>query len=111
MADPFGIGAGIVGVIGLTIQITQVIVRFGLDWKDAPTDAKSFISELGALKTVLSETHLNLISNPDFAAAFEDKSSVLLSQLGTSASPDTETKLLLGSCQRELKCLLDDLAK
>jgi hypothetical protein len=40
MADPFGTGAGIVGVISLAIQITQVAVQFGMDWKDAPDDIK-----------------------------------------------------------------------
>ena len=44
MADPFSIGAGIVGVIGLTIQIAQVVVQFRLDWKDAPAEVKSFMA-------------------------------------------------------------------
>ncbi len=40
MADPFGI-VGVIGVIG---QIAQVAVQLGLDWKDAPADAKRFIT-------------------------------------------------------------------
>lgn len=36
MAEPFGI----VGVVG---QIAQVAVNLGLDWKDAPLDAKRFL--------------------------------------------------------------------
>jgi hypothetical protein len=68
MADPFGTGAGIVGVIGLAIQITQVVIQFGIDWKDAPANVKTFMAELGTLKTVLSETNTNIILNPDFAA-------------------------------------------
>ncbi len=50
MADPFGIGAGIVGVISLTIQITQAVVQSRLDWKGAPHDVKNFMTELQTLK-------------------------------------------------------------
>jgi hypothetical protein len=46
MADPFSIGGGIVSVIGLAIQVTQVVVQLGLDWKDAPADVKMFMAEL-----------------------------------------------------------------
>jgi hypothetical protein len=56
MADPFGIGAGVVGAISLTIQIAQVVVQFGLDWKDAPDDVKNFMAELQSLNSVLSRT-------------------------------------------------------
>jgi hypothetical protein len=55
MADPFSTGAGVVGVISLAIQIFKISVEFGLDWKDAPANAKSFMDEPQVLKTVLSE--------------------------------------------------------
>src|SRR5437667_158507 len=109
MADPFGIGAGIIGVISLTIQITQVVVQFGLDWKSAPADIKSFMVELGTLKTVLSETNTNILLNPDFAEAFEDRHSLLLSQLGPDAPSATDTKLMLTTCQTKLNGLLREL--
>jgi ankyrin repeat protein len=106
MADPFGI----VGVISLAIQITQTVVRFGLDWKDAPHDAKTFLTELQTLKTILSETNTNILLNPDFAEAFQNRPSLLLSQLGPSAS-STDTKLMLVTCQKELESLLSELKK
>ena len=109
MAEPFGVGAGIVGVLGLTIQIAQVVFQFGLDWKDAPTDVKSFISELQSLKTVLSETNTNFLYNPDFKEAFENRPSILLSELGPNAPAATETKLSIESCKGELENLLDEL--
>jgi hypothetical protein len=111
MADPFGTGAGIVGVIGLAIQITQVMVQFGMDWKDVPDYVKSFMAELGTLKTVLSETNTNILLNLDFVEAFQDRSSLLLSQLGPNAPSTTETKLMLETCQRELESVLKDLKK
>jgi hypothetical protein len=95
MADPFSTGAGIVGVIGLTIQITQVVVQFGMDWKDAPDAVKAFMAELGTLKTVLSETNTNILLNPDFAEAFQSRPSLLLTQLGPNAPPTSDTKVLL----------------
>jgi hypothetical protein len=91
MADPFGI----VGVISLTIQIAQTVVQFGLDWKDAPHDAKTFLNELQTLKTVLSETNTNLFLNSDFGAAFQNQPSLLLSQLGPNAPSTTNTKVRL----------------
>lgn len=111
MADPFGTGAGIVGVIGLAFQITQVVVQFGLDWKDAPDNVKTFMVELGTLKTVLSETNSNILLNPDFAAAFENRPSLLLSQIGPHAPPVTDTKQMLEICQIELDSLLNELRR
>lgn len=111
MADPIGTGAGIVGVIGLAIQITQVVVQFGMDWKDAPENVKTFMAELGTLKTVLSETNTNIILNPDFAAAFQNRPSLLLSQLGPEAPLTTDTNLMLEICRRELDSMLKELKK
>ncbi|KIX02772.1 uncharacterized protein Z518_08714 [Rhinocladiella mackenziei CBS 650.93] len=110
MADPFSIGSSIVGVISLAIQITQVVMQFGLDWKDAPHDVKTFMAELQTLNTVLSASN-NLILNPDFAEAFQSRSSLLLSQLGPSVSPTSDTKLLFQTCEKELRDLLDELKK
>ena len=111
MADPFGTGAGIVGVIGLVIQITQVVVQFGIDWKDAPDNVKTFMTELGTLKTVLSETNTNILLNPDFVAAFQNQPSLLLSQLGPNAPLTTDTNLMLEICRRELDSMLKELKK
>jgi len=111
MAEAFGTGAGIVGVIGLVIQITQVVVQFGVDWRDAPDNVTAFMAELGTLKTVLSETNTNIILNPDFEAAFQNPPSILLSELGPNAPPTTETKRMLEICRKDLSCLLADLKK
>jgi hypothetical protein len=107
MADPFGL----VGVISLTVQITQIAIRFGQDYKDGPEEARSFISELGALKTVLSETNTNILLNPDFADAFQGRKSVLLSQLQVQPGVmvKTDTQAMLATCKRELVNLLSDL--
>jgi hypothetical protein len=110
MADPFGI-IGVIGVIG---QIAQVAVKFGLDWKDAPVDAKRFMTEIKTLKTVLSETHTNLLVNDDFKNAFEGRHSTVLAQLGDPANPPTSptnTSALVSACKQELDSLLDDLTK
>ena len=112
MAEAFGVGSGIVGVLSLTIQITQTVVQFGLDWKDAPKEVKSFMSELQSLKTVLSETNTNLL-NPDFNNAFkgQNPNSVLLSKLGSNAPTATDTSLSIESCKEELTELLAELKK
>lgn len=111
MAEAFGVGAGIVGVLGLSIQITQVVVQFGLDWKDAPTEVKSFMNELQSLKTVLSETRTNFLEDVNFKDAFKDRPSMLLSKLGPNAPTVTETKLSIESCKAELETVLDGLKK
>ena len=110
MADPFGI----VGVIGVVGQIAQVAVNLGLDWKDAPVDAKRFITEIQTLKTVLSETHTNILVNDDFKHAFEGRYSTFLAQLGDPAkptNPPTNTSTMVSACKQELDSLLDDLTK
>src|SRR5690606_2348471 len=106
MADPFGI----IGVIGVAAQILQTAIHLGLDWKDAPSDAKAFVRELQALNTVLSNTNTNLLVNKDFLDAFEGRHSTVLSQLG-SAESKTDTPSQVSTCQSELEMLLDDLKK
>lgn len=114
MADPFSIGSGIVGILGLTISITEIVFQFGLDWKDAPKEAKSIISELQSLKVVMLEiekAESNLLINTDFIDAFQDRPSMLLSELGPNAPATTATKLSINLCKQELESLLDKLEK
>ena len=111
MAEAIGVASGVFGILSFTIQITQVIVNFGLDWKDAPKEAKDLMSELQSLKTVLSETQANLLLNPDLKDAFQGRHSILLSELGPNAPPTTETNRSIKSCEDELNHLLDELKK
>jgi Cdc6-like AAA superfamily ATPase len=111
MAEAFGTGASIVGVIGLAIQITQAAVQLWTDWKDAPENVKAFIAELGTLKTVLSETHANILLNKDFEAAFQNRPSLLLSQFGPNAPSTTDTNRMLDICQKELSSMLKKMGK
>ena len=106
MADPFGI-LGLIGVIG---QLTQAAVKLGLDWKDAPADAKSFLAEIQALKTVLSETYANILVNDDFKNAFDGRHSTLMAQLGDPAKPTTISDMV-SACNQEMGDLLGDLKK
>ena len=80
MAEAFAIGTEIVSVLGPVIQISQAVVQFGLDWKDAPTVVKDFMSELQSLKSVLSETNTNLMLSLQYQGAFQGRKSLLLSQ-------------------------------
>ena len=98
MADPFSIGGGI--VIGLAIQITQIVVQLGLNWKDASADVKMFMAEIQTLRTTLSESNTIIILNPDFAEAFQNRPSLLLSQLGPNAPSTTDAKLILQVCEK-----------
>lgn len=108
MADPLGI----VGVIAVAAQILQLTAKLSLDWKDAPEDAKSFIREMQVLKTVLSETNINIITNPDFQNAFEGHGSALLAELGdATTTQQTNTSLLVTACKQQLNELLSDLEK
>ena len=112
MADPFSVGAGIVGVIGLTLQVAQTVVQLGLDWKDAPKDVKIFMAEVHSLRKALSDIHTNLILNKDFQDAFQDTNqSILVSELGPNAPADTATKKSMKICTDALEGLLRDLQK
>lgn len=106
MPDPFGI----IGVIGVAGQIIQTAMKFGLDWKDAPADARSFVAEVQALKTVLSETNTNILLNDDFKDAFHGRHSTLVSQLGDTAQ-DIDTHAMVSACKKELESLFGDLKK
>lgn len=106
MADALGI----IGVIGLAGQILQLTVKFGLDWKDAPEDAKSFLKEIQSLRTVLSETHSNILIDEDFKAAFEGRRSALLAELG-DPTQSTSTSSLIDACRLQLEDVLFNLKK
>jgi hypothetical protein len=110
MAEALGIGTGIIGVISLTVQISQVVVQFGLDWKDAPANIRSFMAELHGLNAVLSQINSSILLNPEYAEAFEGRSSLVLSQLSTPPSA-TEPKLSLAACHDLLHTLLAKLKK
>ncbi|KAK3899487.1 hypothetical protein C8A05DRAFT_46455 [Staphylotrichum tortipilum] len=105
MAEPLGL----IGVIGVAVQLVQLSTNLGLDWKDAPAEASTLIRELQSLKTVLCETHVNFISNPDFVDAFRGRHSALLSECDPLY--DTDTMAVVSACERELKGLLEDLDK
>lgn len=109
MADPLSGGAGVVGVVSLAMQVIQVVTQFGLDWRDAPTEVQAFMKELQVLASTLSATQMNILQNPDFAAAFENRESTLLSQLGPDAPKDTDSNILLQSCEAHLQELLQNL--
>lgn len=109
MADPFSIGAGVVGVISLIIQITQITIKCAKEWKGAPVAVKEFMAELAVLKTILSEMNTNVLLNPDFADVFQQQPSLLLSQLGAQAPKTTDTKVMLQICGEKLRLLLEDL--
>jgi hypothetical protein len=79
--------------------------------KDEPSNARSFMSQVDSLKTVLSETNTNIILKQDFEAATEGKPSVFLSQLDSKAPEKTGTKRMLENCERELKKILVVLKK
>ena len=106
MVDP----CGIIGVIAVAAQITKVLVELRLDWKDAPSDVRSFLRELQVLKTTLSESNSNIALNPDFISAFEGRHSAVLSQLGSDA-PDSDSRVMVDACQAELNELLVELKK
>ncbi|KAK1469213.1 hypothetical protein CMEL01_00980 [Colletotrichum melonis] len=108
MADPFGI----IGVIGVAGQIIKAGVKLGIDWKAAPSDVRSFLGELETLKTVLSETHTNIILNQEFKDAFEGRQSTVLSYLADgNSSSDPSTPGLISVCRIELEDLFTKLQK
>jgi hypothetical protein len=106
MAEPLGI----IGVIGVVDQIIKTAFDLGLDWKDAPADAKQFVNELQVLKTILSETQMNVVLNNDFEDAFHGRHSTLLAQLGPPTG-FTAASAMVSKCKQELDSLLDLLKK
>ncbi|PHH75993.1 hypothetical protein CDD80_1894 [Ophiocordyceps camponoti-rufipedis] len=105
MADPFSI----LGVIGAATKLIKTASDLCIDFKDAPAEARSFIRELQDLKTVLSETHTNLLMNADFVQAFEGRHSALLAQV--VGAPSTGTSHFMSTCKAELESSLKELRK
>src|SRR5438034_660502 len=53
MADPFTLGTGIVGVIGVVLQQTEKLKDYVSGWKEAPATIKNLRRELAQLRQVL----------------------------------------------------------
>jgi hypothetical protein len=102
MAEPFSIAAGIVGVLGLAIQTSQIVLKFGLDWKNASEEIRSFRSELQSLQMTLTEIQTKLVSNPSFEAAFDGNSSALLSHLKADNLSNDCIKEAFEGCHSQL---------
>lgn len=101
----------IVGGIGVVVQLSQIVIRLGRDWKDAPQSAKSLVAELEALRSVLDHTSTNLMLNPDFIDAFEGRDSTLLRHFSKGQAPDSTIRQSLDMCRCELEKLVAVLRK
>lgn len=109
MSDPFSIGAGIVGVLGLTIQVTQFLVKYGMDWKDAPSSIQGFLQELEDLNFLLLKVGTKFGSDGNFRAAFEGQSSNLPSSSQPLASASVALPDTIMSTKNELQTLVQEL--
>lgn len=109
MAEPFSIAAGTVGVLSLVIQISQVAIKFGLDWKDAPKQVKSFRLELQSLQIILTEVQTGLLSNPAFQEAWEGRNSALLSHLEADHLSQDVIKESFQDCEMRLTEVVNTL--
>ncbi|KAF5487702.1 Vegetative incompatibility protein HET-E-1 [Colletotrichum siamense] len=101
--------SGIICIIGVAGQILATCTKLGLNWRDAPDDAKKFKSEIDGLHKTLWETYNHLIQNPDFITAFEGKHSSVLSSLAAPSNSDDSA--LLFTCKEELEDVLQSLQK
>ncbi|KAK7409497.1 hypothetical protein QQX98_008347 [Neonectria punicea] len=97
----------VVGVVAASAQICDALVELGLDWKDAPKDTQRFMNQLQAMKTVLSETYMNLAISQSFVDVFHGRSSALSS----NPSHRKNTEELVKNCQTKLDELLKTLQK
>lgn len=109
MGDPFSVGAGVVGVLGLTIQISRLIWEFGLDWRNAPEDIRNFMLEIQGLQLSLTDIQTRLISNPSFEDAFEGSASALLLHLKAGDSSRDSIKEAFKCTQQQLQDIVNDL--
>ena len=97
MGEVLGVVGGIVGILGLTIQVSQVASKFGSDWKHAPGDLKGFVEEVKVLHKTLAAT-CNLAVDPEFLEAFKGQESL---------ESTTDTSLLIKECTQKLQEILN----
>src|SRR4051794_8150417 len=99
--------AEVLGVVAAIAQLGHLGAKFGLEWKDAPDNLGDFIRELEELRTILSVTYLNVLTNGDFKSAFEGHPSALL---GLSGGPG-ETQQLMANCEAQLRTTIQELER
>ncbi|KAL2135712.1 hypothetical protein VTI74DRAFT_7229 [Chaetomium olivicolor] len=58
------------GIVGVAAKLIKTITQLGLDWKDAPAEAKRFIHELQSLETLLYQTFTHVVSIKDLLTRF-----------------------------------------
>jgi hypothetical protein len=55
MADPFTVGTGLVGVIGVALQLTEKLKDYASGWKEAPATIENLRRELAQLRQALQD--------------------------------------------------------
>lgn len=110
MAEAFGVGSGVVGVVSLGLQVSGMIHKFGLDFKDAPEEVKRILLELSTIQTILLEVQNRVISNQDIGNAFAaPQRSSLLTHL--DPSNNTDGARMMQEYGKELVKLMEELKK
>ncbi len=94
--DPFTLATGIVGILGLSIQITDIIKEYISSVAQARKEAEDLACQIGALGEVLKKLIEFLRSDNVKDVSFE---------------PSSGLNLALGCCQMQLESLYKKLKK
>ena len=103
MSDPFSIGAGVVGVFSLGIEVSKILDRFINDWRNVPAEVEGFKRELERHQAALERTEQFIKWNSANHQSADRNSSQHSFFASTSNAADFE------SCRKELLGLRDAL--
>ena len=111
MTDPFSVGAGVVGVLSLAIEVTKITRKYSLEWKEAPDKVKEFLCEVHDLKDFLEDVKEKCGCDEDFRAALEGQRSAPPSSEQPHVTKSGEKSDPTESCRVQLATLIKDLEK
>jgi len=75
--DPLSVAASIAGLLGLTIQVSQMLYEQVHTLKNAPKDAQKLLDELEALRRVLSSLEQFLAAQALKGRSFKETSTLI----------------------------------
>lgn len=81
MAEVVGVAASVAGLVGLTMPITEVAMKYFSSIKHAKEQSQDLIRQLTALGNIFRDLQMNLITSPDLVEAFEERPSSVVRRL------------------------------
>lgn len=114
MAEVIALASSVAGLVSLTMQISEVGMKYFSSIRHAKEQTQDLLRQLTALENVLRDLQTNLVTIPDLTFAFQERSSSVLARLAANTKDDihyTGQMTVTELCWKDLDALKAKLLK